>query len=35
MPFLLILLVVVSALGQPIQIAANSRLREAVQSPAP
>jgi bacterial/archaeal transporter family-2 protein len=34
MPFLLILLVVASALGQPIQIAANSRLREAVQSPA-
>jgi transporter family-2 protein len=34
MPFLLILLVVASALGQPLQIAANSRLREAVQSPA-
>ena len=34
MRFLLILLVVASALGQPIQIAANSRLREAVQSPA-
>jgi bacterial/archaeal transporter family-2 protein len=31
--FLLILLVVASALGQPIQIAANNRLREAVQSP--
>jgi hypothetical protein len=34
MPFLLILLVVASALGQPLQIAANKRLREAVQSPA-
>jgi len=34
MRFLLILLVVASALGQPIQIAANSRLREVVQSPA-
>jgi hypothetical protein len=34
MSFLLILLVVASALGQPLQIAANSRLREAVQSPA-
>jgi transporter family-2 protein len=29
----LVLLVVASALGQPVQIAANSRLREAVQSP--
>jgi transporter family-2 protein len=34
MPFLLILLVVASALGQPLQIAANSRLRETLQSPA-
>lgn len=32
MPFLLILLVVITGLGQPIQIAANNRLREAAQS---
>lgn len=30
----LILLVVVSGLGQPVQVAANSRLRDLVQSPA-
>ena|ERR1043166_3272252 len=30
----LILLVVISGLGQPVQVAANSRLREILQSPA-